>query len=126
MKLQYTTDCALKVMVYLAGEDRIVSSRELEEKIGFSQQCIFSAGRKLKKAGYVNTISGPFGGYILSKPPGEITMQEILIDLGDAFYINDAASGKASTTALQNYFKKLIKIKNEIDQQMSFALADLI
>ena len=56
VKLQYTTDCALLMMVCLTGENDIVSSRELEKAIRFPQQTIFNAGRRLKKAGLINKI----------------------------------------------------------------------
>ena len=35
----------------------------------------------LKSAGFVKSIKGPKGGYILAKPPEEITLEEIFIVL---------------------------------------------
>jgi len=129
MKLQYTTDCALRMMVCLTGEDRIVSSREMEEKIGFPQQCIFNAGRKLKQAGYVHTISGPFGGYTLGKLPEEITIQDILALFKDSFSVCGAQApvSQLSTTTLRNFVKLLGKLEDDVIQKMSsFTLADLL
>ena len=121
MRLQYTTDCALRMMVYVAGENRIVSSRELEEKIGFPQQCIFSAGRKLKKAGYINTISGPFGGYILSRSPKEITIQDILVVFKDSLSVccEKAPVKRSNTTAMNNYVKMTEKLEADIRKRLS-------
>ena len=114
-------------MVYLAGENRIVPSRELETKISFPQQTIFSAGRKLKKLGFINTVAGPFGGYILSKSPEKITIQEILDAFNDGFCISsEEFTKKSSVPSIENFAKKLKSIKNEMEQQMSFSIADLL
>jgi len=127
MKMQYITDCALLMMVCLADENRIITSRELESKIRFPQQSIFTASRKLKKAGFINTVSGPFGGYLLAKPPEQITVQEILSAFKDAFTIsNEALAKKSSMKSLRKLAKKLSHVKDEIDAQMSFTLADVL
>ena len=127
IKLQYTTDCALLMMAYLTGEDRVITSRELEESIGFPQQAVFNAGRKLKKHGFVNTINGPFGGYVLARTPEQITVQEILSSFKDEFYFNNQESvRKASMTTLTNLAKKFENAKEEMDRKMSFTLADLL
>ena len=127
IKLQYLTNCSLLMLVYLAEENRIITSRELEEKIHFPQQSVFSAGRKLKKLGFIDTVNGPFGGYRLAKPPEKISIQEILTAFKDAFYIcGETPVQEASTPALQNFVKRLLSVKDEMDRQMSFTLADLL
>ena len=127
IKFQYLTDCSLWMIVCLAGENRIVTSRELEEKISFPQQSIFSAGRKLKKHGFINTVNGPYGGYILAKSPEDITIQEILSAYNDTFDVKEEPlDKKISTAALQNYTDKLKNVKDEMNQNLSFTLADLL
>ena len=129
MKLQYTTDCALRMMVYLTGKNGIISSRELEQKIHFPQQCIFSAGRKLKKAGYISTVSGPFGGYTLGKSPEDITIQGILLLFKDSFSIccEDIDEKQIPGTACRNYIGLLRKVKDDFAQEMStVTLASLL
>ena len=127
MQFQYLTDCSLCMIVCLAGENRLMTSRELEAKIHFPQQSIFTAGRKLKKHGFINTINGPFGGYILAKPADKITIQEILSVYKDGFTISsNAALKKAALPVLRNYAKKLSEVKADIDQKLSFTLADLL
>ena len=127
-------------MVYLTGENRIITSRELEKALNIPQQSIFGAGRKLKKFGFVKTVSGPFGGYVLAKPPESITVQDILSAFKDEFNIGSekkdsqqlgmtavfGKSKKAQSKTLQNFSEKLINVKKEVDRQMSFTLADLL
>ena len=104
-----------------------MTSRELESKINFPQQTIFSAGRKLKKHGFINTVSGPFGGYTLAKPADKIMVQDILEAYKDGFNISSQDSFKTATLpVLKKYAKKLLNIKSGIDRQMSFTLADLL
>ena len=127
IRFQYLTDCSLWMIVCLAGENRLMTSRELEEKIPFPQQSIFSAGRKLKKHGFIKTINGPFGGYMLAKPPEEIIVREILAAYDDTFSINsEVQEEEASTAVLQNYMNRLVTVKNGIDKELSFNLADLL
>jgi len=116
------------MMVCLTGENQIVSSRELEKAIRFPQQTIFNAGRKLKKAGLINTVNGPFGGYTLAKPPENITIQEILLAFKDTFDINELFSPrKASAATLRNFSKLLTDVKVEMEHKLSaFTLADLL
>ena len=128
IKLQYITDCALLMMVYMAGENRIVSSRELEKMIGFPQQSIFSAGRKLKKAGFINTVAGSFGGYTLAKPLEEISIQDILTAFKDEFCMNGEISAeKATTASLRRFLDICHEFEAEAKNGMSaVTLADML
>ena len=116
------------MMVYLASENKIVTSRELEDVTQFPQQSIFTAGRKLKKSGLVNTISGPFGGYVLAKPPESISVQEILTAFNDAFTISkELSSDELSTTTLSNLTKMLVEVKDDMEKTLSsYTLSKLI
>ena len=127
INFQYLTDCSLCMIVCLAEENRLMSSRELETKINFPQNSIFTAGRKLKKHGFISTVSGPFGGYKLAKPANQITVQEILTAYKDGFNISNELTSKENTLpVLLKYAKLLTKIKNDIDQKFSFTLVDLL
>ena len=103
-----------------------MTSRELEAKIPFPQNSIFSAGRKLKKHGFITTVNGPFGGYKLAKPADQITIQEILAAYKDGFNLNDELTDEEALPVLKNYTKLMTKIKHDINQRFSFTLADLL
>ena len=47
--------------------------------------------RKLKKAGYIKSQRGPFGGHMLAKLPGEITIGNIVRILEETTAITDCA-----------------------------------
>jgi Rrf2 family protein len=127
MKLQYTTDCAIRMLVYLMEKNRIVSSNELERELGFPQQSVFSVGRKLKKAGFINTVAGPFGGYTLGKAPEDISIQEILCVFQDGFILYNQPKKPAATTVLRHLDKWMMKVESDTIKKMaSYTLADLM
>ena len=115
-------------MLYLTSANKIVTSRELEKTIYFPQQSIFTAGRRLKKSGLVGTVSGPFGGYVLAKPPEDITIQEILVTFDDVFHIGkEVSADKFTAPKLGNLAKMFAKLKAETEQKLGLVtLADLI
>jgi Rrf2 family cysteine metabolism transcriptional repressor len=52
------------------AEREDISSKYLEQLIAM-----------LKRAGLVNGVRGPHGGYILAKPPSEISMKDVVLAL---------------------------------------------
>ena len=113
-------------MVCLAGEGKLASSRKLEEKLRFSQQRVFGAGRKHKKC-ICQYSSGSFVERVLNKNPGKITVQKIPTAFDDAFRIDNAATcPKAASPALKNYNKELLQIETETDKLFSLPLSDLV
>ena len=115
------------MLAYIAGENgRIIPSRELEENIQFPQQSIFNAARKLKKAGFINTVAGPFGGYTLGKPPKNISIQDVLALFNDTFSICRRKEPDGTAT-LKNFVKRVKDIEDDFVQEMSrTTLADLL
>jgi len=127
MKLQYTTNCALLVLAYLTGENRIITAGEMEEKSGFSKSNIFNAARRLKNAGYVRTVSGPFGGYILNKPADQISIQEILCLFKDApvFRCEELHEAQECKSTVKNLAERLAELDIDIEQKCRLWLCQI-
>lgn len=51
MQLNIATDYAIRIVIYMAKQRRIVSSRELSENLKISQPFIYKIMRKLNHAG---------------------------------------------------------------------------
>lgn len=88
MQLQMTTDYALRILVYLASEKRVVSSTELSKKLVISAKYVPHVGDRLRGAGLVNTVAGKKGGYILSKPFADISVYDIIVAIEGAIKLN--------------------------------------
>ncbi|MBQ3866282.1 MAG: Rrf2 family transcriptional regulator [Clostridia bacterium] len=72
---------ALRVMVDLAengGDHRLLSLREISERLGISRKYLESIMNTLVKADLVVSQPGKTGGYRLSRPPQDLTAEEIL------------------------------------------------
>lgn len=88
---------------------------------------IFAA---LRKAGIIRSIKGPQGGYFLAKPPGNLTIAEIVTILDGSYLlereeVQDGKKGEAAACAVQT---EIIEPLNEwIDQFLNaLTLKDLI
>jgi len=79
MQINRTTDYALRILIYLGQENRIVSSSEIANGMRISQRYLFSIAKKLKKRGYIKVRFGPDGGYSIAKPLHTVSLYDILI-----------------------------------------------
>ena len=58
MQLNIATDYAIRIVIYMAKQRRIVSSRELSENLKISQPFIYKIMRKLNHAGILAINTG--------------------------------------------------------------------
>ena len=80
MQLSTAGRYALRAMVDLAihGQDGPIQCAEIAERQEVSDQYLSQLFLKLKRAGLVESVRGPGGGYVLAGDPGEITAGEVL------------------------------------------------
>ncbi len=80
MKLSSRTDYALRALFTLAGIEKggVVSTRQLAEQNDIPRKFLEQILMELKAKGWIDSVTGKNGGYRLAKPPGEITMGEII------------------------------------------------
>jgi Rrf2 family protein len=71
---------SLEALLYMAllPEGAYSSVRAIAEKTGISEGYLEQLFIPLRKAGIVQGIRGPQGGYVLGKNPGQITVGDIL------------------------------------------------
>lgn len=71
---------ALRVMLYIALHDhmRLLNTKEISENLNISVKYLEQILSSLSKAGFVRSIRGPKGGYVLAKAPEEYTVGAIL------------------------------------------------
>lgn len=77
MKVSQKTEYGLRAMValaILAGQEQPVSLPTIAESEGIPEQFLDQIVGKLRKAGFVRSVRGVNGGYLLSRPPEDISV----------------------------------------------------
>lgn len=83
MKLNISTDYAIRIILYLAKSERVVSSGKLAEALNISPRYLLRICAKLRDAGMLVTMYGPTGGFTLTQCPNEISLYDIIIKMED-------------------------------------------
>ncbi len=82
MRLELTRrgDCAVRAMLSLAGEDegRRLSARRIAERMDIPPRFLPQVMRDLATAGLVVAYEGRAGGYRLARPPGTISLLDVI------------------------------------------------
>lgn len=107
---------------YAAGEP--VQAPRIAERHGIPATFLVQILHELKRAGLANSTRGAAGGYRLSRPPGEITLADVV----DVFETGDepaacAAADSPLAPALLEVCCDLARTRRE--QLQSITLADL-
>jgi len=80
MKLSRKSDYALRALMSLVGHygQGPVSVREIAERNDIPRKVLDNIMLEMKSQGWVTSVSGRDGGFALAKPPGEITMGQVV------------------------------------------------
>lgn len=73
--------------IALGYPDRPVTIKEISENQDVSVSYLEQILNRLRKAGLITSKKGPGGGYVLTRPPQEITIASILTELEGPFAI---------------------------------------
>jgi Rrf2 family transcriptional regulator, nitric oxide-sensitive transcriptional repressor len=84
MRLTSFTDFALRALMRLAGEPaRSFATHEIAAEFNISRNHLAKVVRDLAEAGFITTQRGAGGGFTLARPPGAITLGEVVRALED-------------------------------------------
>ena len=103
MQIHTSTDYAIRMVLYLAKVSKTVSSSKLSSVIGVSPRYILQIGAKLRDAGLLTATYGPVGGFVLTKPPQQISLFDIITVMEGLFQNRR----EMSTNDLPEEFKTL-------------------
>lgn len=126
-KGRYGVKAMFEVALHYGGEP--VSIKTIAERQGISEYYLEQLFSPLRKAGYIKSIRGAQGGYILSKSPGEITVGEILNVLEGPIEISECIDDEMSCFKTDYCATRLlwIKIRDSVNQVInSITLQDMI
>ncbi len=99
-KSRYGTRLILDISVY--GKKKPVPLSEVSKRQNISLKYLEQLTAKLKKAGVLNSQRGPTGGHMLAKPPGEITIGQIVRILEEPAVISDCADQEKQVCGICN------------------------
>ena len=98
MRLTDHTDYALRVLMYLAVQDRdLATIREIEDRYGISRSHLTKVAHGLGRAGFVDTVRGKGGGLRLARPAGTISVDAVARHTEWAIPLAECFPGGAST-----------------------------
>jgi len=91
MKLSTKGRYGLRLMIELAlhEENSLVTLREIAKHQEMSVKYLWSLIAPLQRAGLVRAVRGARGGYTLAKPPSDITVRDIVVEVEGPLSIVD-------------------------------------
>lgn len=132
MKLSTKGRYGVKAMFELAlhfGEEP-VSIKTIAEKQGISDYYLEQLFSGLRKAKLVKSIRGAQGGYVLSRPPKDITVADILNVLEGPIEISECIDDEEASCKRANYCATRLlwqKISDSVNQVVnSITLQDML
>lgn len=89
MTLQITTDYAIRIILHLAQRgNKILGASEAVEELGMTCGYFYKVAGKIKRAGLLDSIQGPGGGYRLAEKAENITLYDIVVLMEGEILIN--------------------------------------
>lgn len=90
MRLNQATDYAFRAVLYLSllPRGQVVEAKLIAEEENIPMRFLLKIFRLLTRAGIVESFRGVNGGYALARPPGEITMLDVIEAIEGPIKIN--------------------------------------
>jgi len=80
LTLTRKTEYGLIAMCHLAqlGKHRVVSARDLAEQHNVPLPLLMNVMKRLNRVGYVSSVRGAHGGYVLASDPVQLTLADLI------------------------------------------------
>jgi Rrf2 family cysteine metabolism transcriptional repressor len=116
VKLSVKSDYAARAVLSLArhyGEEKAMKVDELAKANGVPANYLVQILIDLKSRNIVRSVRGKDGGYLLARPPGEITLGEVLRTVHGPLFDTSALTDAQCPSELREAWKKL---QDTVDQ----------
>ena len=91
MRLTRAGEYAVRCMMYLSclGVGKIGSRMEIAQAMDIPAQFLSKIAQQLARAGYIEIVQGPKGGFRLIVPPEKVTLLGVIEAVIGEIYLND-------------------------------------
>lgn len=94
-KISEASSLALHTMAYLAAHPgRLISNRVIARELGVSAAHLSKVLQRLARAGLLESLRGPTGGFRLGRPAGEISLMEVYEAIDGKFQPSSCLLGR--------------------------------
>ncbi|MCO5142391.1 MAG: Rrf2 family transcriptional regulator [Oligoflexia bacterium] len=121
MRLTDKTDYALRVLMYLNQEKRLVTLNELAETLGVSKNNLIKISNHLAKVNFIDTIRGRSGGLLIKEETGRKSLKDIVISTEESFNIAECFSGRRC----ECFFLKKCLLKKGLNEALNAFMESL-
>ena len=119
MRITHEADYAIRVTYCLAFADCKVPAKQISETTGVTLRFALKILRKLIHADIVKSFKGASGGYILNRPPSEISFGEIIECIDGPIAINHCLTNEFDCTRVtQKSICDFRKVFSALNQQL--------
>ncbi len=125
MKVSAKTEYACLAMLELAahfGSGEPVRIRKIADEHGIPSRFLVQILLQLKGAGYVSSTRGASGGYQLIKPPGSVTLGEVMAVIeGQDAEVSSVANVKSPTArVLMDAWRQIAEVERAALRSITF------
>jgi Rrf2 family protein len=123
------TDYALRALAKLARAREFLSVSALAQEEGVPELFLRKIMQRLHAAGIVESHQGPFGGYNLALPPGEVTLLDVVETVQGPLVMNECFSAPdvCGRTGICPIQARLTELQVELNAQLAeVTIADVV
>jgi Rrf2 family protein len=128
MRLTRAGEYAVRCMLYLSclGPDKVGNRMEIAQAMDIPAQFLGKIAQQLARAGYIEIVQGPKGGFRLVLPPEKVTLLGVIEAVIGEIYLNDCLMRPESchlspTCAVYQVWKKARDQLRQTLEQTTFA-----
>ena len=131
MCINLESDYAIRILCYLAVNDKIVEAKEISEETNVSLRFALKILRKLTGANVIESFKGRNGGYTFSKNPKDVSLKSIVEIIEGPILICKCLTADYECNDSKEKFCKvrivLGKISKNISEELSsVSIADVL
>lgn len=98
MHITLESDYAIRMMIYLARENKRVDAKKISDDVEVTLRFALKILRKFAAAGVIRSFKGMQGGYELARPASEITLREIVETVEGTYYFSRCLNPECGCT----------------------------